>query len=88
MSHNDINGSAKLEINMGSHEDATILLNALLPETESIPSDRASSKVSISDDILIIEVEANDLTALRASLNSFTAWIAACITTLESIDKS
>ncbi len=88
MSHDEIKGSAKLEIPLESNEAATILYNALLPETESIPSDRAESKVSIKNNTLIVEVKANDLTALRASLNSFSAWIAACIETLESIEKS
>jgi tRNA threonylcarbamoyladenosine modification (KEOPS) complex Pcc1 subunit len=88
MNHNDITGSAVLEIPMESTEVATILYQALLPETESIPSDRASSKVSVKNSTLLVEVEANDLTALRASLNSFSAWIAACLATLESIEKS
>ena len=88
MSHNGITGSAVLEIPLESNEVATILYQALLPETESIPSDRASSKVSVKNSTLLVEVEANDLTALRASLNSFSAWIAACIATLESIEKS
>ena len=88
MNHNDITGSAVLEIPMESTEVATILYQSLLPETESIPSDRASSKVSVKNSTLLVEVEANDLTALRASLNSFSAWIAACLATLESIEKS
>lgn len=88
MSLSDINGTAVVEIPLKSKETAVILYNALLPETESIPSDRASSKISIEGATLIIEIKANDLTALRASLNSFTAWIGACISTLESIDKS
>jgi len=88
MSNTDLNGTAVLEMPLSSIEEATIIYNALLPETESIPSDRARSKISIEGSKLIIEVEANDLTALRASLNSFIAWIAACLATLDSIAKS
>ncbi len=88
MSNDNINGSAILEIPMESNKVATILYQALLPETESIPSDRANSTVSIENEMLVVKIEANDLTALRASLNSFSAWIAACIATLESIEKS
>lgn len=88
MSLSDINGFAILEIPLKTKEMAKILYNALLPETESIPSDRATSKVSIMDSTLVVEVRATDLTALRASLNSYTAWIEACMATLESIDKS
>lgn len=88
MSLGEINGVGVLEIPLKSKELATILYNALLPETKSIPSDRASSKVSIRETTLIVEIEASDITALRASLNSYTAWIMACLSTLESIDKS
>ncbi|TFG33670.1 hypothetical protein EU527_07225 [Candidatus Thorarchaeota archaeon] len=88
MNLSDINAFAILEVPLKSKTNATILYNALLPETESISSDRAISKISLKDSILIVQIEANDLTALRASLNSYTAWIEACISTLESVDKS
>ena len=88
MSNNDISGAAVVEFPLSTDELATILYNALVPETESVPSDRAHSKVSTKGSTLIVEIKANDLTALRASLNSFTAWIAACLTTLDSIEKS
>jgi tRNA threonylcarbamoyladenosine modification (KEOPS) complex Pcc1 subunit len=86
MSTIDIKSRSVLEIPLESEQKAMILYSALLPETESIPSDRATSKVTVSGTSLIVEIEANDLTAMRASLNSFVAWISACIRTIESID--
>ena len=82
----DVKSRSVLEIPLESEQVAMILYSALFPETESIPSDRATSKVTVSGSSLIIEIEANDLTAMRASLNSFVAWISACMRTIESID--
>jgi KEOPS complex subunit Pcc1 len=88
MSQNEVKGTSVLEIPLDSEEEARILYSALAPETESIPSDRASTKVSVNGSSLIVEIDANDLTALRAALNSYVAWISACMRTINSIDKS
>ena len=88
MSLSDVKGTSVLEIPLESEEQAKILYAALAPETESIPSDRASTTVSVSGYSLIVEINANDLTALRAALNSFVAWISACMRTINSIDES
>lgn len=82
----DVKGKSVLEIPVESEQKAKILHAALLPETESIPSDRANSRVTIRGSSLILEIEASDLTAMRASLNSFIAWISACLRTIDSID--
>jgi len=86
MRYTDIKSRSVLEIPLESEQKAMILCSALLPETESIPSDRATSNVTVSGSSLIVEIEANDLTAMRASLNSFVAWISACLRMIDSID--
>jgi len=86
LSTTDIKSRSVLEIPVESEQKAMILYSALLPETESIPSDRATSTVTVNGSSLIVEIEANDLTAMRASLNSFVAWISACLRTLDTID--
>jgi tRNA threonylcarbamoyladenosine modification (KEOPS) complex Pcc1 subunit len=83
----DVKSRSVLTIPLESEKQAMILYSALLPETESIPSDRASSRVTTLGSSLIVEIEADDLTAMRASLNSFVAWISACMRTIESIDS-
>ncbi|TFG33000.1 hypothetical protein EU528_01475 [Candidatus Thorarchaeota archaeon] len=88
MSQSDVKGSSILEIPLESEQIANILYSALLPETESIPSERATTSVCVKGASLLIEIVANDLTAMRAALNSYIAWIAACIRTIDSIDKS
>ncbi len=88
MSQNDVKGNSILEIPLESERIAEILYSALLPETESIPSERATTSVSVKGSSLIVEIVANDLTAMRAALNSYIAWISACMKTIESIDES
>lgn len=86
MSPSDVRGNSILEIPLESERIAKILYSALLPETESIPSERATTSVSVKGSSLIVEIVANDLTAMRAALNSYIAWISACMKTIESID--
>lgn len=78
-----VGGKSTIEIPVGSKRTAEMLLAALQPETESGPSDRAITRVSIRDSVLVIEVEASDITALRAAMNSYIAWISACLRTVE-----
>ena len=87
MDPSDVKGNSTLEIPLESEQLANILYTALLPETESIPSDRATTSVSVKGSSLVVEITANDLTAMRAALNSYVAWISACMKTMDSIDK-
>ena len=86
MSQSDVKGNSIIEIPLESEHIAKILYSALLPETESIPSERATTTISVKGSSLFVEIVANDLTAMRAALNSYIAWISACMKTIESID--
>ena len=81
-----LTGKAIIEIPLESKETAEILLAALTPETQSGPSDRATTRVEVHDSVLIIEVEAGDITALRAAMNSYIAWVSACIKSIDQLD--
>ncbi|MFW9980299.1 MAG: KEOPS complex subunit Pcc1 [Candidatus Thorarchaeota archaeon] len=83
MSSSFVRGKSTIEIPLDSKKTALLLLGALNPETKSGPSDRATTSVSIRDSILIIDIEASDLTAMRAAMNSYLAWVSACIRTIE-----
>ena len=85
MSSSIIACKSVIEIPLESKTTADILLAALTPETESGPSDRATTQVSLRDTVLVIEVEASDITALRAAMNSYIAWVSACIKSIEQI---
>ncbi len=81
-------GHAALKIEVPSENTADILYRALMPETESVPSDRASVIVSISGSSIILEIQAGDLTALRASMNSFLSWISGSLRALVSVQET
>jgi tRNA threonylcarbamoyladenosine modification (KEOPS) complex Pcc1 subunit len=81
-----VSGKSVIEIPLESKKTAEILLAALKPETKSGPSDRASTQVSVRDSVLIIEVKAGDITALRAAMNSYIAWVSACVKSIEQVD--
>ncbi|TFG96611.1 hypothetical protein E4H12_10680 [Candidatus Thorarchaeota archaeon] len=87
MAQSDVKGNSVLEIPLDSEKIANIIYSALLPETESIPSDRATTSVSVKGSSLVVEIVANDLTAMRAAINSYIAWISACLRTIDSIDE-
>ena len=85
MSATLVAGKSVIEIPFESKKTAEIILAALRPETKSGPSDRATTQVSLRDSALIIEVEAGDITALRAAMNSYIAWVSACVKSIEQI---
>ena len=85
MSATLVAGKSVIEIPFESKKAAEIILAALSPETKSGPSDRATTQVSLRDSVLIIEVEAGDITALRAAMNSYIAWVSACVKSIEQI---
>jgi tRNA threonylcarbamoyladenosine modification (KEOPS) complex Pcc1 subunit len=76
---------ANLKVPLASEELARIIRDAINPETNSAPSDRARVKVSVRSSTLLIEVTAEDLTAFRAAMNSYVAWISGCIRAVESV---
>ncbi len=63
--------SAKIEF---STEQAEIYYNALAPEGGVLPGRRTKAKITIKDNKLILSIEAKDITAMRAAVNSFIRW--------------
>jgi tRNA threonylcarbamoyladenosine modification (KEOPS) complex Pcc1 subunit len=83
---NDIeNGTATLELDLGSVEMVQMMMSALEPETESVASDRASVQLTAKETVLVIKITAGDLTALRAAMNSYLAWISGSTKAVESV---
>ena len=78
-------GRSTLEIDIGNPELVEILYKALGPETLSVPSDRARVSITPKGDTLMIEIDADDLTALRAAMNSYLAWISGSLGALDSV---
>jgi len=58
-----------------SRENVEILIGALKPELETGISDRSRVILEKSAKGLIIKVAADDVTALRAAVNSYLYWV-------------
>ncbi|MHA1959076.1 MAG: KEOPS complex subunit Pcc1 [Candidatus Thorarchaeota archaeon] len=74
---------ATMTLDMGSPESARLILTALNPETNSSPAERAKVRLSAEDSNLVIAISASDITALRAAMNSYLAWVSSCSRILE-----
>ena len=48
---------------------------ALEPEAKTPSSDRSSTVIKVSDNKLVLMTDANDVSALRANLNSYLRWV-------------
>ena len=78
-------GISTLEVEIGDPDLVDILYKALRPETLSVPSDRARVTLMKKDGFLIITIKADDLTALRAAMNSYLAWISGSLGAVDSV---
>lgn len=56
-------------------ENVDIIIGALKPELETGLSDRSSVVLERSPKGLVIRVAADDVTALRAAVNSYLYWV-------------
>ena len=77
---------ASVRVNVVSQEYLPSLLRALLPELKKT-SNRSRVKIDADQSGIILNVEAKDTTALRASLNTYLRWISSNIEALEVIKK-
>ena len=78
---------AELKLDLESEVNASVIYSAIDPETKEVSSDRARTIVKQEANVIHVLIEAEDLTALRASMNSFLAWISACERTLEALSQ-
>jgi tRNA threonylcarbamoyladenosine modification (KEOPS) complex Pcc1 subunit len=67
---------AEAKILIEAPRDAVeIIIKALKPELDSSISDRSNVVTEISDNGLVIKISADDVTALRAAVNSYLYWV-------------
>jgi len=66
--------SAKFIIEFDSKNEALIIAESINPEIKNkIPKTKA--KVNLTDNIFTIEINAKDISSLRAACNSYLRWI-------------
>ncbi|MHA1906200.1 MAG: KEOPS complex subunit Pcc1 [Candidatus Thorarchaeota archaeon] len=80
-----VKAQASLLIDVDDSKLVDVLYSAIKPETESVSSDRATAHLTKEGNQLQISIDASDLTALRASMNSYLAWISGSIRAVESV---
>ncbi len=67
-----VNAIVTIILDNGLLESARL---ALEPEAKTPSSDRSSTSIEVSDSQLVLTTNANDVSALRASLNSYLRWV-------------
>ena len=69
-----------------SEKQLVALLNALKPEIDSPATHRAKVDLKRQENILVLLVDADDIVALRATVNAYLHWIASTVNVIELID--
>lgn len=77
---------ARIWIEFASEKRATIVLDALKPETATSPTQRSRVEVKREGRNVIFYFKARDTTALRASINSYTRWVMVIDSVLSNLD--
>lgn len=80
--------STVITLHFPSKKRLEMVLKALKPETEMYPSTRRSRvKVTSKQNSLMLRFEANDTSALRASINSYLRWVMLINDSFQAIEE-
>jgi KEOPS complex subunit Pcc1 len=83
-----VKASTVIALHFPSKKRLEMVLKALKPETEIHPSTRRSRvKVTSKQNSLILNCEAEDTSALRASINSYLRWIMLINDSFQAIEE-
>ena len=82
--------SDKLVLHFLSPSDATIFLRSFLPEDTTLPNKRSQWKITTEETSADIsfDIEADDLTAFRATINSIIQMAYIVDTTLKTVEEN
>ncbi|MEM3522777.1 MAG: KEOPS complex subunit Pcc1 [Candidatus Bathyarchaeia archaeon] len=81
------NVEAKIELNLNSKKYLKSLLSALKPETLSILTHRSKVRIFTLNNTLTLKINAKDIVAFRAAINSYLRFIISCYKTLDAIKE-
>lgn len=79
---------ASIRLKFSNEKQIDALLSALTPETQVMPTKRASVKLAKDGLFLVLSVEAEDTIAIRATINSYLRWISSTINVIGIVEKS
>lgn len=64
-----------ITIEFDNNHEAKIIYDAIILEIKTAPDYRSSIEMDINDNIISIDIQAQDATSFRASFNSVIKWI-------------
>jgi tRNA threonylcarbamoyladenosine modification (KEOPS) complex Pcc1 subunit len=76
---------ATVRLKFETEEQLHMVLNALRPEVRNPSIRRAGAVFDREGDALVLNVEADDTVALRASLNAYLRWMNSILDVLEAL---
>jgi KEOPS complex subunit Pcc1 len=76
---------ATVRLKFATEEQLQMVLNALTPEVKNSATRRAGTVLDREGDALVLNVEADDTVALRASLNAYLRWMNSILDVLEAL---
>jgi KEOPS complex subunit Pcc1 len=68
-----------------SKQQRQMILTSLKPEVSNSASHRSQTNLYTKKGLVILEIEAKDTTALRASLNSYLRWMSSILSVFETL---
>jgi len=80
--------SAHICMQFAQEKQLTSLLEALKPETQAAQTRRAKVTLKKDGSALVLQVEAEDTVALRATLNAYLRWINSAVSVIDMVERS
>ncbi|MEM2228349.1 MAG: KEOPS complex subunit Pcc1 [Candidatus Bathyarchaeia archaeon] len=78
---------AKIQLKFKDYKAAKAFFLALKPEILKPPSKRSKASLTLKKNILTINFQAKDSTALRAAINSYLRYAAAWMNIIETLES-
>jgi len=83
MAHSDaVVATVQIEVPEGI---SVLIDESLAPEVERPTSERSKVNVSVGDGMVTLSIEASDVAALRAAINSYLRWVGAILDVVETV---
>jgi KEOPS complex subunit Pcc1 len=83
-----VKARATVRLQFSSEERLVALINALTPEINRQITSRSEVVLKRDSQVLVLDVEAKDTVALRATLNAYLRWINSTANVLETIENA